>query len=101
MVHQEAGGLVVELVHQVADAGPHPAGGPVHVALLPVASPGSPSQQVVQVGAQALNPAEVLLADVSGVGLREPGEEGPDAGVQRNDAALGLGLTPLRLHRDG
>ena len=37
-----------------------------------------------------MDTSEVVLADLAGVGFREPGEEGAYAGVECDDACLGL-----------
>ena len=41
-----------------------------------------------------------MLADLAGVGFRKPGEEGAYAGVECDDACLGLAFAPFRLERD-
>ena len=44
-----------------------------------------------------MDTSEVVLADLAGVGFREPGEEGAYAGVECDDACLGLAFASFRL----
>ena len=52
-------------------------------------------------GTEALFLSECSGGDIAGVGFREPGEEVADAGIQRNNAGLGLAQMPLRRHGNG
>ena len=88
MVHEEPGGLVVQLRDQVANAHPHPRRGTIHIALAAARRLCRPTQQPVQVFTKALYPAEVMAADVASVRLRVPRQERPDAQIQRNDAGV-------------
>ena len=56
---------------------------------------GRPADELVEVVAEALDTSEVVLADLAGVGFRKPGEEGAYAGVECDDACLGLALAPF------
>ena len=47
-----------------------------------------------------MDTSEVVLADLAGVGFRKPGEEGAYAGVECDDACLGLAFASFRLERD-
>ena len=95
VVDQEACGLVVKLVEEVRDADPHAVRGFPQVALSAGSGLGCPADELVEVLAEALDSSEVVLADLAGVGFREPGEEGAYAGVERDDACLGLALAPF------
>ena len=44
-----------------------------------------------------MDSSEVVLADLAGVGFGEPGEEGAYAGVECDDACLGLAFAPFGL----
>ena len=96
VIDQESCGLVVELVDQVRDADPHVVRGLPQVALSAGSGLGRPADELVEVLAEALDSSEVVLADLASVGFREPGEEGAYAGVECDDACLGLALRAVR-----
>ena len=100
VVDQEACGLVVELVDQVDYADPHAVCGLAHIPALSAWGLGRPADELVEVVAEALDASEVVPADLAGVGFGEPGEEGAYAGVQCDDACLGLAFASLCLERD-
>ena len=94
VVDQEACGLVVELVDEVGYSDPHAVCGLAHIPSLSGSGLGRLADELVEVLAEALDSSEVVLADLAGVGFREPGEEGAYAGVQGYDACLGLAFAP-------
>ena len=74
--------LVMEFIHQVANAVARPFGGLPHVAAFGPVRLGGLAYEVVQALAEALDPAEGALGDVSCVCFREPGDERPYPRVQ-------------------
>ena len=99
VVDQEPCGLVVQLVDEVRYANSHAVRGLPQVALSAGSGLGRLADELVEVVAEALDPSEVVLADLTGVGFREPGEEGAYAGVECDDACLGLAFASFRLER--